>query len=77
MGTRPGANEATKHLAQGLTSSVENFSPEALILGGSLILGQNPLPLEPLQHAFPSVTIKKAALGDESGLYGAMAYLKA
>lgn len=69
-------NDLAAHLARGLKSSVDNFSPEALILGGSMILGNNALPLGPLHQAFPNLTIKKAALGDHSGLYGGLAYLQ-
>lgn len=68
--------ELAEHLARGLKSSTDNFSQQAIILGGSMVLGKNPIPLEPVQSAFPNVAVKKAALGDNSGLYGAMAYLK-
>lgn len=63
-------------LAHGLKSSIDNFAPNALVLGGSMILGQNPIPLEPVEAGFPNVVVKKAALGDESGLWGGVAYLQ-
>lgn len=62
-------------LAQGLTKVVEEWKPDLIVLGGSMILGTNAIPLARVQQHI-SVPIKKAALGDHSGLYGAMAYLR-
>jgi glucokinase len=68
------------YLACGLHNSISHWSPEVFILGGSMITGINPIPLDKvesklreLQSAFPEVpVIKKAELGDFGGLYGAL-----
>ena len=76
--------EAAKALAMGLHNSILHWSPDALILGGQMIVGQGPsLSLESVKQylsqsltIFPELPIiKKAALGDLGGLWGAMAYL--
>jgi len=61
-------------LASGLKNSVSAFRPDALVLGGSMITGQNSIPLDRIQRQI-SVPIKKATLGDVGGLWGAVAYL--
>lgn len=78
--------ELAEHLAHGLVNSVINFAPECIVLGGAMILGTlNPIPFDIFERELaasltsrdaPVPIIKKAALGDNSGLYGAMAYLE-
>lgn len=75
-------DELAEYLAQGLRNTILYWSPEAIILGGSMILGDPKIPLEAIRKytvaaldgfvACPFITT--AALGDESGLYGALAY---
>lgn len=75
--------EAARLLAVGLRNTVLHWSPEVVVLGGPLIL-RSLFPFESFkQHLTESVfavlssipEIKKAELGDKSGLYGALAFL--
>lgn len=70
-----------QYLAQGLNNIIVDWSPEVVVLGGGVA---NSIPLEEVEKnlkqimkAFPNVPlIVKAKLGDSSGLYGALEYLK-
>lgn len=72
------------YLAQGLRNTTLYWSPEVIILGGSMILGDPKIKLEDIRKATvealegyvecPHITTAK--LGDEAGLYGAMAILQ-
>lgn len=74
----------SKLLAVGLNNIIVEWSPSAVILGGSMITGNPAIPLDKTEEhlkeiltIFPQVPpIKKAELGDLGGLYGALAYLK-
>ncbi len=77
-------NETIGHLAVGLGNIIVTLEPEAVILGGGLALA-GPFLFEPLRaemnrtfSIFPTDTIKllPAALGGESGLYGAVALVR-
>lgn len=78
-------DELAEYLAQGLRNTILYWSPEVIVLGGSMIIGDPKIPLEAIRKytvevldgfvECPYITI--AALGDEAGLYGSMAYLKA
>jgi len=72
-------------LAMGLYNSTLHFSPSLIVLGGSMIVGQNAIPLARVEEALTNLLkkyyptaprIKKAALGDLGGLWGGMAYLE-
>ncbi|MBI2039215.1 MAG: ROK family protein [Candidatus Niyogibacteria bacterium] len=73
--------ELAEKLAVGIHNAVVFWSPDIVILGGSMILGNPAIPLErihahlaALPQIFPELpTIEKAALGDSAGLYGALA----
>ena len=73
-----------KFLAYGLNDTIVHWSPDVVILGGSMIVGDPAISIEAtehylkeLMHIFPNLPpIKKAKLGAEGGLYGALAYLK-
>ncbi len=77
-------DELARELAYGLNNSIVHWSPEAVVLGGSMIVGNPAIDIEKIRkHLEETVTIfknlpkiKKAALEDKGGLYGAMAYLK-
>lgn len=78
-------NELADTLAGGLYDNVLHWSPETIVLGGSMIVGQNAIPVDRVQETlnvlikqyYPEAPcVKKAALGDNGGLYGGMAYLK-
>lgn len=76
--------ELAGYLAQGLRNTILYWSPEAIILGGSMIIGDPKIPLESIRKATVEVLdsfvecpfITTASLGDEAGLYGALALIK-
>lgn len=71
------------YLAHGLRNSIMYWSPDIIVLGGSMILGDPRILLEDIRkHAdtvigedMPVPEIVDAKLGDYGGLYGAMALL--
>jgi predicted NBD/HSP70 family sugar kinase len=72
-------------LADGLYDNTLHFSPDLIILGGSMIVGKNPIPLERVRQSFEAhimtiypnaPRIEKAKLSSLGGLYGAMSYLE-
>ncbi|MEY3784482.1 MAG: hypothetical protein RLZZ230_804 [Candidatus Parcubacteria bacterium] len=77
-------DELAEYLAQGLHNTILYWSPDVIILGGAMILGNPAIPVdairkytvETLNGFVESPFITAAKLGDESGLYGAMAVLK-
>ena len=76
-------DELAEYLAQGLRNTILYWSPDAIILGGSMITGDPAIPVdairkytvESLDSFVPSPLIVEAKLGDEAGLYGALALL--
>jgi len=77
-------DELAEYLAQGLRNTILYWSPEMIVLGGSMIIGDPRIPLEAIRKYtvevldgfVPCPFITTAKLGDEAGLYGAMALLK-
>lgn len=74
--------DLAKVLAQGLYNIILDWSPDAIVLGGSMFKEVGiKVPsvtkyLNEINKTFPSMPIlKKAELGDLGGLYGGMAYL--
>ena len=77
-------NELAEYLAHGLRNTILYWSPDTIILGGSMITGDPKIELDPIRKytvevldsfvACPFITITK--LGDDAGLYGAMVYLE-
>lgn len=72
-------NKLADILAEGLSILVEKWSPDTIVLGGSMIVGVNPIPLERTAESLakrlvmypkPPV-VKMAELGDNGGLEGA------
>jgi len=72
-------------LAYGLKNVVAYWSPEVIILGGAMMVGSPSIQLSAIRNhfenvlapSFPSVPeLKRAELGDFSGLYGALSYTK-
>lgn len=72
-------------LAEGLKEVIAVWKPDMIVLGGSMIVGTNEIPLDEVEVAlhygkhdasesFPQ--IRKAELGDLGGLYGALVYIK-
>jgi predicted NBD/HSP70 family sugar kinase len=74
--------ELAGYLAQGLRNTVLYWSPEAIVLGGSMMIGNPKIPLDAVRKAtvavldsfVPCPFITTAELGDEAGLYGALAH---
>lgn len=77
-------DELAGYLAQGLRNTILYWSPDVIILGGSMMIGNPKIPLEAVRKATVAVLdgvvqcpfITTAALGDEAGLHGALAYLR-
>ncbi len=73
-------DELARYLAYGLKNTIAYWSPDRIILGGSMITGDPKIPLERivfhtkslLEGLMPCPPIVESALKDESGLYGAM-----
>ena len=73
-----------KILAVMLHNTIVLWSPDTIVLGGSMIVGtpaisisQTEEYLKKILRIFPEIPIlKKAELGDTGGLYGALAYLR-
>ncbi len=69
-------------LAEGLKVVVQQWSPDAIVLGGSMIVGKNPIPLSRVQETLyqkvsdPKPRIQMAELGDNGGLWGGLSLLK-
>lgn len=76
-------NRMAKYLALVLNNTAVFWSPDIIVLGGSMITGNPAIPLDTTEKylkeilkIYPEVpVIKKAELGDFGGLYGALAYL--
>ncbi len=79
-------DETARLLAIGLNNAAVFWSPDIIILGGSMIVGnEGPvIPLECVQEYYDKILtifpqkprLVKAALGDLGGLHGALAYIK-
>jgi predicted NBD/HSP70 family sugar kinase len=69
-----------EELAYGINNTIVHWSPDAVVLGGGLMIKENGLPIdlirtktEKILRAFSAMPdIKKADLGDSAGLYGAL-----
>ncbi|MEK7638834.1 MAG: ROK family protein [Patescibacteria group bacterium] len=76
--------ELAEYLAQGLRNTILYWSPDAIVLGGSMIIGDPRIEIDAirkytvaaLEGFVPAPLITTAKLGDEAGLYGALAILK-
>lgn len=77
-------NELADTLAKGLYDNVLHWSPEAIVLGGSMIVGKNAIPIERVEKTLTAMVKKyypeaprilKAKLADQGGLYGGLACL--
>ncbi|MEX0919299.1 MAG: ROK family protein [Parcubacteria group bacterium] len=77
-------NELAEKLAYVVNNTIVFWSPDVVVLGGSMILGEPAIDveetekgLEKVMKIFPKYSkIKKAELGDLSGLYGALTLSK-
>ncbi len=77
-------DELAEYLAQGLRNTILYWSPEAIVLGGSMITGDPKIPLDAIRKYTVEVLdgfvecpfITTAQLKSEAGLYGALAFAK-
>lgn len=77
-------NELALWLAYGLNNTLVHWSPDILILGGPMILGEPAIPIEKVNEHLKKILtifpkpppIKPAKLGDIGGLYGGLELLK-
>lgn len=77
-------NKMSQYLSYMLNNITVMWSPDLIVLGGSMITGDPAIPLDKTEQylkeilkIFPQIpTIKKAELGDFGGLWGGLAYLK-
>jgi glucokinase len=77
-------DELAEYLAQGLRNTILYWSPDAIVLGGSMIVGDPAISVDVIRKHTVAVMdgfaetplITKAELGDHAGLYGALAVLK-
>jgi len=75
-------DELAEYLGQGLRNTILYWSPDAVVLGGAMIVGDPAISVDAirkytvasLDQFVPCPLITKATLGDSSGLYGALAY---
>lgn len=76
--------ELAMRLAAGLRNTIVYWSPDVIVLGGSMIVGDPRIKLEDIRTYtegivagfVPCPLILDAQLGDDGGLYGAMALLQ-
>ena len=76
--------ELAMRLAAGLRNTIVYWSPDVIVLGGSMIVGDPRIRLDDIRtytegiikDFMPCPKIVDAELGDDGGLYGAMAMLK-
>ena len=76
--------ELAMRLAVGLRNTIVYWSPDVIVLGGSMIVGDPRIMLNDIRYYtegimkdfMPCPEIVDAELGDDGGLYGAMAMLK-
>lgn len=72
-------NKLADILAEGLAEIATTWKPDVLVLGGSMIVGINPIPLDRVEEQLRArgipVPVKMAELGDNGGLIGALAML--
>ena len=77
-------DEHARVLAIGLNNVVVNWSPNCIVLGGSMITGDPAIPIDKTENYLKEIlkvyseipVIKKAELGDFGGLWGALALIK-
>jgi predicted NBD/HSP70 family sugar kinase len=74
-------DELAGYLAQGMRNTILYWSPEMIVLGGSMMVGDPRIPLDAVRKAtvltlenfVPCPFITTATLGDSAGLYGCLA----
>jgi predicted NBD/HSP70 family sugar kinase len=77
-------DELAEYLAQGMRNTILYWSPDAIVLGGSMMIGDPKIMVDAVRKYTVELVgdfevaplISEAKLGDEAGLYGGMALLK-
>jgi predicted NBD/HSP70 family sugar kinase len=78
-------DELAKYLAVGLRNTVAYWSPDVIVLGGSMVVGDPRIMLAPIRlhlgsllrdSMVPCPPIFDAALKDDAGIYGALVLLR-
>ncbi len=77
-------DELAEYLAQGMRNTILYWSPDAIVLGGSMVIGDPKIMVDAVRKYTVELVgdfeiaplIAEAKLGDEAGLYGGMALLK-
>jgi predicted NBD/HSP70 family sugar kinase len=77
-------DELAEYLSQGLRNTIMYWSPEVIVLGGSMIIGDPAIKIDAIRkYTVQSLDgfvecplIALAELGDEAGLYGGLALIK-
>jgi predicted NBD/HSP70 family sugar kinase len=76
-------DELAEYLAQGLRNTILYWSPDVIVIGGSMVIGDPKIEIDKIRkYAVEALNnfqiaplITEAKLGDEAGLYGGMALL--
>lgn len=76
-------DQLANYLAHGLRNTIYYWSPDTIVLGGSMVTGDPVIPIDGirrhtellLEEGIAVPDIKQATLKDDSGLYGAMVLL--
>lgn len=76
-------DELAEKLSFGLHNSIVHWSPDSIVLGGSMIVGDPAIRIKDVEKYLKEISkvypklpkIKKASLGAVGGLYGALQYL--
>jgi glucokinase len=72
-----------RDLARGLSSTIQTWKPDVIVLGGSMILGDPAISLTKTETYLKEIAVpfpeplpplRRAALGDSAGLYGALEF---
>jgi predicted NBD/HSP70 family sugar kinase len=77
-------DELAEYLAQGLRNTILYWSPDAIVIGGSMVIGDPKIQIDAIRKYTVGLVenfevaplITEAKLGDEAGLYGGMTLLK-
>lgn len=77
-------NDLALKLAYGLNNTIVHWSPDIVVLGGSMITGNPAIPLDVVRDNLKEILkiygevppVSKATLGDEGGLWGGLSYLR-
>lgn len=74
--------ELARTLAVGVSNTILHWSPDIVVMGGSIMTGENPIPMKEMETAvretlsylprIPAFAVAK--LGDVAGLHGGLAY---